>query len=862
MIKFKETKAKPILASIYDLYKADLNLEKCYDKHLILDLLKKHKPKVVNKKKLDTRGAYYSFREICYFNYVIDGFNFKISSITGPLTGFYEFLEQIAYYDDKSIIRHFDDENSSMFITSIPVDKENIRITIFPYDFKREKRISKDIIVNKYSFIKQMRDEIFRCHIIAERDKEFIYLEGFIYDSIICIDILDKYLKNPEEFKKTHIIEKPIRIFDVAFKKPDSDWQNKIYFEDDEESNRNYWENLKQQGKIELYDFFEQTEPNYYVNTKTGKRVYYKNKKEIKYDNYFCKSERDNNGVYSKYTKKWYSKEEIMPMPPLTPIVLEDFNLDIQIDIDHCSNKWNSINQYLKNLKDAYRPYISDIDCIITIQDKSQTYTADFYYGRLAYRFLDRIKRGNTFRINKYYNKVHIWDISDGYFYIYYSEQNEKNKSRFFKIKKDEFIAKTEIALKKIDRQVNFFKTKYDLLKNEIDYFQFDDKNNFYILDEIKDNKTQNKLLKKLKFSKPKLSENAFVIDNNSFDFQIENYYMDKKNIKNLINFSNKIVAKNNTILWITKNGDEILNVFSIPVNNTDIRIFISDEKIVSQKYLNSDIKYDLKDSYVLADIIVNKKQFIKELNTQLKKIPNDCRKEVSHTFQNDIDFFDEFIHSSENFLIPDGSERYFKYDVMYKDIDGKWVLTTDYDKNDDGKNIRKVWTKKIKNGEICDFKVKHDIPFYSYFYTKKNKTEADKSDWFCDNWVYSYDTQSWYPKDTMPEITEQSVFYNTIKDIPLSYNYLKNIEDFKYILQKIIKGKDFHYSFINHYKESEINIFNVWHKDNDMLRIYIEIRNGWFESEIKNSFDINILKTTFINEFKQILKASDVVKT
>lgn len=870
MIDIKDSKAKELIVKIRHVDDVDFDLEKCSQKNIILDLLKKHKPKKI--KNIDTRGSYWYFGDINNFCYVIDGCEIFLSDIFGPLMGFCEFLEQVAYYDDKKVVYSFDDEGSILVLTSIPVDKDNIRFTIFPYDFRREQKIAKDIVINKNSFIKQMRDLIYRCKYIAKFDKEVKYHSYLIREAESYIEMLDSYLKNPKNFKETHIILKKIRVFDVGYKKQNEDWKFKIYFEDDKESNIKYWEKLKQEGIIEKYDFFEQCpKDNYYFKGKDNKKILYKTKKELKVKP-DMESRENKNWVYSKFIKKWYSNDEIMPIPEIKPIVLENFNLDISINRKHRNNEWETIDEYLDELSNTYNKSKSTgVDCILTIQNNGSNYTNEFEYGILTDRFLKRLEGNTSFRfINRSDRsvKIHIWNTNDGYFTVYTDNESEKEKNLLYKIKKDEFIEKTKTALSKIKRQVNFFKSKKDLIVNKIGCFNFDNKSDFYILDELKEKKANeikkifDKILKQNKTKSERIDR--FLKPLSSPVFYSEYCKINFSNIEIILKFLDNIASKNKANACIIKGQNSIFNIFSYPVNDNDIRLIIFDEADFYQKYYNSNIKYSLEDIKDVTDIIIDKKSLIKEFKDRLDLIAKESNNYLSDKFKVHSKFFNEYLNSSKNYLTPNNEIRYFMYDIIYKNLGGKWLTTVAFDTKNEGLNIKKIWKRKIENKEILDFKLKQKER-HSFYYTKERRENEKPNEylWLYDNWVYSPDTKSWYPKTAvMPEPKRESKNLETYKKAGFEFDYLKIIEDFKYLVKKIKSNKDFHLNIIDCYNYGKIYSFNVWHKKNNKIRMYVAITKGDYDStELVKTFDITLDKSKFISEFEQMLRQTDVIK-
>ena len=129
------SKAKPLLEGLYGDYKVDYNLNKCSEKDTLLKLLKNHTPKCVDK--INTEGSWRHIWDVSTYCFKINKSSIEISDMTELEESFYEFLEQLVYYDDRPFYAVFDDEGSIMVITAIPVDVKKIRFTIYPYNYNQ-----------------------------------------------------------------------------------------------------------------------------------------------------------------------------------------------------------------------------------------------------------------------------------------------------------------------------------------------------------------------------------------------------------------------------------------------------------------------------------------------------------------------------------------------------------------------------------------------------------------------------------------------------------------------------------------------------------------------------------------------------
>ncbi len=466
-----KSKAKPLLEDLYGDFSIDYNLTKCREKDTILKLLENHTPKHINK--INTNGSYWDIDDASIYHFAINKSAVEINDISASITDFYDFLEQLVFYDNKPLYACFDDEGFIMVITAIPVDNKNIRFTIFPYNYNNKKRIEEDFIIEKYTFIKQIRDVIKRCYKILQLDNNEHYHALYTINSTEdALKFLDCYLKNPNDFKKTYNIPYHIRLFDIAYKKPNSDWKFTHCFDDDDRCCRDYWEEQIKIGKIEKYDIQEQSilmnKPFYHYTQDGHETRYYKTKDDIIYEADMDKRKDYKDWIFSEYTNKWYSGDEIQPKPPIEQTLLEDFKLNITINTD-ISSKWNNLETYIYG-DNCWKKLVQ---FIVIIQKNDFKFEYEFNYSILTEKFLSNLERGRNITLDYKRECADLWNDEKEYFSFYY---NYDDKKYFLKIKKSEFITKFRDELKCIDSEIEEYKQKKQLLLERIKTLGFSEK--------------------------------------------------------------------------------------------------------------------------------------------------------------------------------------------------------------------------------------------------------------------------------------------------------------------------------------------------------------------------------------------------
>ena len=450
---------------------ADYKFDLCEEKEEFLELLKTSTPQKVAKfsrkgTKWDIGGDY----GIDFYKFFVNGGKIFISTITENIEGLLDFLVHLAYYDTTDLILGIHDEGSYSAITALAIDEENIRFTVFDYGLMRYKKVLSDIIINKKVFIKQFYGILSKLnkdmHKLENRDYVLKYFDKYLAS-------LKEYLDNPDTFKKTYDINEHVRVFDIAYKDLNGDWQFLICFDDDERCEPEYWEKQKSEGKILDYDYQEQDATDGYVCI-NGSYIRCKGeelRQALKPD--MQPRVEDKNWVFSTITQKWYAGNDEMPEPKRTfGSVHQRISYSIEIDTEsYPHNEEEQIENYIKN---STTDYPDDLECILNI--KSET-----YYTVANIKFLysqhEEIRKAlNTMRTGEYIrfdlgaykqDKMHIWlekysnqkpdeydtvgvacfELSDDY-------KNDK-EVYYFLIKKDEFINCFILALDEIQHKID-----------------------------------------------------------------------------------------------------------------------------------------------------------------------------------------------------------------------------------------------------------------------------------------------------------------------------------------------------------------------------------------------------------------------
>ena len=455
----------------------DFNL--CEEKEEFLKQLETAVPKKV--RKFNSYGTnWHLATPICGYYFYINGVMFEITNYVDCIGNFLGFLTQLAYFDNKPLMCAINNEGTFDIMTALPVEKDNVRISIFNYvkdteDIHLNVNPMCDMIINKQVFIRQIYEFLQKISVdwINTVPEEQNHGDMEMIDEIL--KSLDIYFNNPAEFKKTYDPKLYFKVFDIAYKDLSGEWKFILCYEEDERSNIEYWENLKQQNKILDFDFIEQ-KPKYYWQwtcDSSGKYKRIKRKREdIKIYNDIVSRKEDKNWIYSTDTKNWYAANEVIPEPVSESKIYEDFELSFDIDDNEYCDQHSHIVWYLED--DFYLPcnFVLKSGGEIIYKDISVNF--NFFKG--VKDFLKQTENGENVRFyDKCYSddRMLVWQKENGYIRIMFLKAEEycERENIIYRfqegytgedtlladitIKKDEFISRYLKEADKIYKKVD-----------------------------------------------------------------------------------------------------------------------------------------------------------------------------------------------------------------------------------------------------------------------------------------------------------------------------------------------------------------------------------------------------------------------
>ena len=353
----------------FEIEDADYDFDFFDEKEVISEMLNNQAPKSVEN--FDSTGTQWDlYGDIDdYFDLYIEGAHIQTQDCIGDfIEDFLNFLPQLAFTDNKSLLCPFDDEGSAYMLLTTPVDNCNIRVSVFHSEMienYREKKFLADILINKDTFLKQMLDILQMAADVSKKPRNTY--SNWVDKIKYTIKELDKYFKNPDEFKKNYQPKRHIRVFDVAYKTPENMWEFGVYLEGDEQADITYWENLKSDGKILDYDFSEQFSANLFYWNKSNKALIKLPIEKIRKKLKTKMSDRiEKNWVYSRDTKQWYSENEVMPIPKQK---IKSFQGQLKYDVCIDSKLYSNPDEQIKSYVDSYKEYgdlnENYIECLI-----------------------------------------------------------------------------------------------------------------------------------------------------------------------------------------------------------------------------------------------------------------------------------------------------------------------------------------------------------------------------------------------------------------------------------------------------------------------------------------------------------------
>lgn len=487
-----------------EMYEVDYNFNQCRQKDEIMEILNSSTP--VEVKTVNTKGSSWNFDKdfnIHCYSFIINNGKIFISNMTENVSELYNFLENVAYYDDKELLCSIHDEGAHQGISVIPVGDNRIRFTIFDYQYIYNKKILSDIIVDKYELLSAFRNVTAKIYKSMQK-KDFAYKEYQIKKIEKGLNILDEYCKSPEKYKKEHEVPVHLRLFTVAYKKPDCDWEFGIYIEGDKQCEIEYWEKEKQEGRILKYDLEEDypvikgeepeiTDPSYRdsenkraYDMATNKMINVNRTKSVNMETRV----KGKNWCYSTETQKWYSTDEEMPEPKLGWFCIQG-NMHCYIDIkENYDNEDAQIRSYIRDCDENGEGWL---DCVLEIKDRSRDdgYKLDFNYRyrNLILEGLENVKEGKYARISidESCPKLHIWRHKDDNLGLAYTIpqwegfQNDRIEWHISCVKKDIFVNDILNGLKKIEHKIEVMKNVIKSGKelNLDEKFKFKETDNF-----------------------------------------------------------------------------------------------------------------------------------------------------------------------------------------------------------------------------------------------------------------------------------------------------------------------------------------------------------------------------------------------
>ena len=432
---------------------------------------------------------------------------------------FLNFLIHLSCINDKKLICPFEYEGVITAFVTTPVEDDKIRVSVFRNGalykkYRPEYKFDADIIIKKDTFIRQMYEilqnivsdtlkdneiqnqmyEIFHDTLKGNEKLSNQWLNKVYYwiDRInYTIGELDKYFENPENFINDYEFKRYIRVFDVAYKTLENKWKFKVFLEEDEEAKSMYWEKMKQEGRILDFDIFEQApeqlfgwnEENKEMERLTEEKIQEKLKPDL------SKRVKDN-WVYSTETKKWYSKNEIMPYFKSQQFCLIHNYLRYEVSLDYDASE-NKDFKYQEYVRDSY-----DIDGEMTKDNLGYLYcvlklfcgSSDFAEIEFNYRNYKQIREGLEKALNGEYArfdlgdhrqcKLHLWqhlyansestEERDLIVACYSSPDNycEGKELYSFLVNKKEFIECFNKAIDEIEHKIETTKYLMEVGKN------------------------------------------------------------------------------------------------------------------------------------------------------------------------------------------------------------------------------------------------------------------------------------------------------------------------------------------------------------------------------------------------------------
>ena len=463
----------------------EFNFDLCEEKEKFLSELEKSTPKHVEE--FNSKGTHWDIRQgniVSDFNLCINGGKLYTADYCGLfISDFLDFLPRVAYNNDKNLICGFDCESQYDCITIIPVDNELIRVSTFT-DCSWCPEIQSDIIIKKYTFLKQILDILLKIKKDTEKKDKGKPNRRLNWVNK-AIDNLQLYFENPKAFREQFIPVHYARVFDIAYKDLDGIWKFYLCSDNDEKCEPEYWEKQKQEGKILDYDWEEQ-DSEYLAKMDYEKQVSVPiTKEELKdiMETDMSNRVEEKNWVYSTLTKNWYSTNEIMPEPEKQfGVIHSRVGYNVEIDLEsYPHNEDGQLRSYINDTYDENGNLHEDEDdwgylkCWLVVKDDYLTvcrFQFDYRSNLKIREALNKAKKGEYVRFNLdgyQYDKMHIWNRkwnnpqSKGEDYLavacYAGTDNYcEDKQQFYFLAGTSFIDCFLNALDEIEHKINVIK--------------------------------------------------------------------------------------------------------------------------------------------------------------------------------------------------------------------------------------------------------------------------------------------------------------------------------------------------------------------------------------------------------------------
>ena len=464
---------------------ANFDLERCEKKENLAKMLENLTPTPIEK--IDFTGSKWDFGEEYYdeITIVMNGGELDASDLIGDLIEpFLDFLLKLASTDDKKLVSSVEYEGYITAICTTPQENNNIRVSMFPYyivrKYNENNKFSADFVINKDVFLKQVSD-FFQNVVDDSSKKELKWDRQNISRIKYTLKELDKYFKNPDEYKKNYDDNRCINVYKVAYKTLDNNWQFITAIGNEKEASILHWEREKNAGRILDYHFEEQLPDKLYIWDSNKSELVKIENSEIRkhYDELEQDMENyiEKGWAYSPETKKWYAPNEIMPYFREQNFGYISFPscYSLELNKKYCSTtetEDEEIESYIEACDGDYLGYLHYTLNFISDGTVDAIINFDYRNHKEIREGLEKVKNGEyaRFYLDSHYNSLHIWqelyhnsestnarDIRVAYFDNHSDCELTKEKY-YFKVNKNAFIDCFTQALDEIENKINNIK--------------------------------------------------------------------------------------------------------------------------------------------------------------------------------------------------------------------------------------------------------------------------------------------------------------------------------------------------------------------------------------------------------------------